>query len=340
MGEKKIKFIAINLLVWVLYITLNYYLAYFQGLSDVFLIDYITKYSLVVPVFYLNAFVLFPSLFQKRRYFLFVVAELVLAVTHFYAFTFCYGTILPKYFQYPQWEFPIAKFFPRTFWWYFNYSLYGFGFWYAKEAIARQKQIRLLEKQNFVAETNFLKSQINPHFLHNTLNMLYSQAIQYSQGLGDNIMRLSNMMRYSLESIEREDGKVLLKDELQYMNDLIKIHQVRFSDQLCISYSQTGKLNGQLVPALSLITPVENCMKYADLRDKDNPLVIKVDVLTDGVHFFCRNKKKQEVTEESHGTGIGNLKKRLDFLYQDKYQLQTTNDKDYYEFELTIHNRV
>jgi hypothetical protein len=338
MIKQRIKNITTHVLAWLFLITLYYCLAYLRREKGLMFVEYFAKYLLVIPVFYLNIYLILPKFFQKGKIFKFAVGEILLSLFCYVCYYLVYKFALPALFDYPKLDMTEVEMYPRSLWWYFNFSLYGFGFWYAKQAIAKQKRIAILERQNFIAETNFLKSQINPHFLHNTLNMLYSQAIQFSRGLGDNIMRLSNMMRYSLESIEREDGKVLLKDEIQYMNDLIQIHQVRFSNELQITYEQTGHLNGQVVPALCLITPIENCMKYADLRDEDNPLFIKADILPDGIHFLCKNKKKENVTAESHGTGIGNLRKRLDFLYQDKYQMLTENKEHYYTFELTIHN--
>lgn len=338
MNKKRLKNIVIHSTIWLFYIILNYYLAYFQQLKNVLFIDYFTKYLLVIPVFYINVYLILPKLFQTKKYLLFILAEAALAFAHYYLFYIVYSDVLPAFFNFPKLSFKFSLFFPRTFWWYFNFSLYGFGLWYATQVIEKQKQINELERKNYLAETNFLKSQINPHFLHNTLNTLFAQALPHSQELADNILRLSNMMRYSLESINREDGKVRLKDELQYLQDLIEINQVRFFNMLQINYEQTGVINGQMIPALSLITALENSFKYGNLKDKDNPLQIRVDALPNGVHFFCRNKKKTTQTELSSGTGIDNLRKRLDFQFPGKYELQTKNEKDFYTFDLTIHN--
>ena len=334
----KLKNIAIHFAAWLFLITLYYCLAYFRKEQGLMLVEYFAKYMLVIPVFYINIYFILPRYFQTKKIVKLIISEIALSFFCYGCYYLTYKLILPTFFEYPKLDLRLLELYPKSLWWYFNYSLYGFGFWYAKEAIAKQKRINALERQNYIAETNFLKSQVNPHFLHNTLNMLYSQTMQYSSVLATNIMRLSNMMRYSLESINKEDGKVLLKEELQYLDDLIQIHQSRFSNKLNVIYEQTGHLNGQVVPALSLITPVENAIKYGDLRDDENPLFIKSEILTDGIHFYCRNKKKTLVTEESHGTGIDNLKKRLDFLYPNKYQLVTSNEECYYTFELTIHN--
>ncbi|MGB8191599.1 MAG: histidine kinase, partial [Chitinophagaceae bacterium] len=226
-----------------------------------------------------------------------------------------------------------------------QYSMFSFAYWIAQSDIRRQKRIieleqenHRLEKQHLITELNFLKAQINPHFLYNTLNALYAQARPFSEPLADNIMKLSDIMRYSLESVDFDQGTVLLRKELEHLKTLIDIHQLRFSNSLFINYTVNGCLDGQQVPPLSLITAVENALKYGDLKDPAHPLQIRVDVSPGLIHFYCFNKKKKGSIERSHGIGIDNMKRRLNIAFQDKYELKTKNDPEYYTFELTVVN--
>jgi two-component system LytT family sensor kinase len=339
MNKKRLRNILVHLGIWVAFIMMNYYISLFQKLPNVLLGEYFAKYLLVVPVFYLNAYLILPQLLGKKKYIYFLLAEAGLAFGHYFAFQFVYTTVLPAVLDhYPKLTFQFALYFPRTFWWYITFSLYGFGFWYARQSIEKQKKIRELERQNFISETNFLKSQINPHFLHNSLNTLFSQAIPLSQELADNILRLANMMRYSLESINKADGKVYLQDEIQYMKDLIDINQLRYLNKLHIDYEEKGAIDKQTVPALSLITAVENAFKYGNIKDKDSPLEISIDVVDNRVHFVCRNKVKAAEHIQSSGTGIENLRKRLEFQYPGKYSLDTKHEAEYFTFDLIIYN--
>lgn len=228
---------------------------------------------------------------------------------------------------------------------YIQYAMFSFAYWIAQSDIKRQKRIieleqenHRLEKQQLITELNFIKAQINPHFLYNTLNALYAQARPHSDHLADNIMKLSDIMRYSLESVDCDKGTVHLRKELEHLKTLIEIHQLRFSNTLCIDFSVNGHLDGQVVPPLSLITAVENAFKYGDLKDPAHPVKIKVDIAPNLIHFYCFNKKKKGSIEKTHGIGIDNMKRRLDVAFQEKYELTTRNEPDYYTFELTVVN--
>jgi len=161
-----------------------------------------------------------------------------------------------------------------------------------ENSFVKQKELET-QKEKLQLEYAFLRTQINPHFLYNTLNVLYSQAMDYSQDLAENILKLSNMMRYSLENIEFESGKVPIQKELQYLQTLIEINTMRFGDSRYVVYEISGTIREHVVPPLSLITVVENAFKYGDLKDPENPLTIKLVIEQDSIYFYCRNKKEK-----------------------------------------------
>ncbi len=204
-----------------------------------------------------------------------------------------------------------------------------------ENAVLKQEEMKA-QQEKLLLEYAFLRAQINPHFLHNTLNLLFSQALEYSSELADNILKLSRIMRYSMESLEHEGGKVSVERELDHLQTLLDIHNLRFSNRM-ITYEITGELNGHKVPPLSFITIVENAFKYGDVKDNDNPLSIRVELNPDEVYFCCRNKKKENnVHLSSHNIGITNLSKRLDATFKNKYILKATDDENFYTSELTI----
>jgi Histidine kinase len=207
-----------------------------------------------------------------------------------------------------------------------------------ENAILKQQELKS-QQEKLLFEYAFLRAQINPHFLHNTLNVLFSQALTVSPGLADNILKLSSIMRYSLENLEQENGKVSVQKELEQVQTLIDINNIRFGNSKTIKYSVKGELNGQMVPPLSLITVVENAFKYGDLKDAENPLEIKVLLSPGEMYFYCKNKKrKNEVQFSSMHIGITNLSKRLDIAFKDKYVMKAADEKDFYIFELTLKN--
>jgi sensor histidine kinase YesM len=206
-----------------------------------------------------------------------------------------------------------------------------------------RKQRKILEEQKMQLEVekssanfNFLKAQINPHFLHNTLNFLYSKSLPYSPELSEGILTLSDIMRYALSEGNAKDGKAPLKDEIEHLRNVIKINQLRFSNNLKVELDVEGVINGAQIIPFVLITLVENAFKHGDLKSEDHPIVIKIKVDGKHLYFYCRNKKKTGPKELSTGIGLDNIKKRLDLAYGEKYHFLVKDDADFYTTELII----
>jgi sensor histidine kinase YesM len=207
-----------------------------------------------------------------------------------------------------------------------------------ENAILKQQELKA-QQEKLQYEYAFLRAQINPHFLHNTLNVLFSQALNVSPELADNILKLSSIMRYSLENLEQINGKVPVEKEMEQLRTLIEINNLRFGNTKTVLYEVEGQLGNQTVPPLSLITVVENAFKYGDLKDPLNPLQIKIVLKPNEVYFYCKNKKKANYVQfSSLNIGITNLSKRLDVAFKDKYIMSAKNENDFYIFELTVKN--
>jgi two-component system, LytTR family, sensor kinase len=206
-----------------------------------------------------------------------------------------------------------------------------------------RKQRKILEAQKMQLEVeksqanfNFLKAQINPHFLHNTLNFLYAKSLPYSPELSEGILTLSDIMRYALSEGNAKDGKAPLKDEIEHVRNVIKINQLRFNNNLNVQFEVEGVLNGATIIPFVLITLVENAFKHGDLKSNASPISIKLNIKNDSLYFYCRNKKKSGPKELSTGIGLDNIKKRLDLAYGNKYILNVKDERDIYTTELII----
>lgn len=206
-----------------------------------------------------------------------------------------------------------------------------------------QKQRKILEAQKLQLEVekseanlNFLKAQINPHFLHNTLNFLYAKSIPYSPELSEGILTLSDIMRYALSEGNAREGKAPLKDEIEHVRNVIKINQLRFSNKLNVNFEVSGVVDGAMIIPFVLITIVENAFKHGDLQKQEYPIDIKLNINRNKLYFYCRDKKKTGPKEVSTGIGLENIRKRLDLAYGENYKFIVKDDAEFYTTELTI----
>lgn len=206
-----------------------------------------------------------------------------------------------------------------------------------------RKQRKVLEEQKMQLEVektqanfNFLKAQINPHFLHNTLNFLYAKSLPYSTELSEGILTLSDIMRYALSEGNAKDGKAPLKEEVEHVRNVIKINQLRFSNTLNVQFEVEGVINGATIIPFVLITLVENAFKHGDLKSPEHPIEVRLSVQGKRMHFFCRNKKKTGPKELSTGIGLENIRNRLDLAYGKNYAFKIKDDAEFYTTELII----
>lgn len=222
-------------------------------------------------------------------------------------------------------------------WVFIKYLLLGFGYYYATQSIKHQKKLRLIEKEKHEAEYAFLRAQINPHFLNNTLNFFFAKSLPLSEELANGIMTLSEIMRYSLE-IDKDDRMTLIEEEIEHIKNVIKINQLRFNHKLQIDFQIEGNTHNVRVIPLILITVVENILKHGNCTDKDYPVKIFLNINEgDGyVYLNTYNQKKKGPKELSSGIGLDNIKKRLAHHYHKKFLLNITETEQDYRLDLSI----
>jgi two-component system LytT family sensor kinase len=209
--------------------------------------------------------------------------------------------------------------------------------WQGENQKVLEKRTSQLEKEKMQADYFFLKAQINPHFLHNTLNFLYARSLPYSTELSEGILTLSEIMRYSLDKEEDADGKVLLTREIEHVNNIIKIQQLRFGNALQVAFSIKGDPEGLRILPFVLITIVENAFKHGELKDPGHPVTLDL-CIDEGkkLRFHSVNKKKTGPKELSTGIGLENTRKRLELAYGDNYSLYIKDQREAYITDLSI----
>lgn len=198
-----------------------------------------------------------------------------------------------------------------------------------------EKRAMQAEAEKATAELSFLKAQINPHFLFNTLNNIYSLAITKSEHTAESIMKLSNIMRYVTDDI-REDY-VLLGHELECMRDYIDLQRLRLGRKMNVEFSVTGDVGEKKIAPLVLMTFIENVFKYGISNHEPSTIRIRLAVETHSITFFCQNKlyEHQRLVERT-GIGIANTRQRLEHLYKGRYFLDINTDGGLYTVQLTL----
>jgi len=308
--------------------------------AHTYVIRYTEGFLFMVVFFYFTTNYYYNLLAEKKKFIPFLKVSVIILLV-----CFAYYVILFYFFpvalrgHYPS---LLVMFFTMV----MNLSIfYGISFLVAYITILRegQKQRKILEAQKLQLEVekseanlNFLKAQINPHFLHNTLNFLYAKSIPYSPELSEGILTLSDIMRYALSEGNAREGKAPLKDEIEHVRNVIKINQLRFSNNLNVNFEVSGVVNGAMIIPFVLITLVENAFKHGDLQKQEYPINIKLDINRNKLYFYCSNKKKSGPKELSTGIGLENIRKRLDLAYGDKYKFAVKDDAEFYTVELTI----
>jgi two-component system, LytTR family, sensor kinase len=200
--------------------------------------------------------------------------------------------------------------------------------------IKSQNEKRALENANLNAELTFLKSQINPHFLFNTLNSIYSEAHSKSANTEHSVLKLSDMLRYMLYDTRAE--KIALEKDLQYISNYIDLQRLRILDKVTISYDIKGKADGLLIAPLLLITYIENAFKHGISYKAPSAIIIDIIIFDKTLTLHVSNPITKQANLEENGIGLKNTGRRLDLLYPDKYILTETNNADNYTVDLTL----
>jgi two-component system LytT family sensor kinase len=193
---------------------------------------------------------------------------------------------------------------------------------------------RSLETEKKDMELQFLKSQLNPHFLFNSLNNIYSLAYQKSDKTADAILKLSEIMRYMI--YESNDSWVALSKEIEYVQSYIELQKLRFKDGASVVMTLNGEIDDQQILPLVLISFVENAFKHGVANDPSDPIRINIIANQKILHFSITNKKNNANKDHVGGVGLNNVERRLQLLYPERYKLNIVNSATHYTSELML----
>ncbi|WP_408031213.1 sensor histidine kinase [Tenacibaculum xiamenense] len=199
----------------------------------------------------------------------------------------------------------------------------------------QSKLIKTLRQEKSQAELSLLKTQINPHFFFNTLNNLYSLTIKNSTKAPEVILKLSDMMRYTIYEGEKEN--VSIEREINYLKNYIELHKIRHRNNNDIQFHIENTKNNLIAPLLFIIL-VENAFKHGMERLTSNAFIhIKLESNLKGVFFSIKNNFDEETKNQDSGIGLKNLKRRLALTYPDNHELHIKKSDKEFEVQLNIY---
>ncbi len=211
---------------------------------------------------------------------------------------------------------------------------------FVQQQFKYERETKALIRQKLETELKFLKHQLQPHFLFNTLNNLYSLILTKDHKAGEVVLRFSEMMDYML--YDSNDRTVPLKKELEQLNNFIELEKLRYGDELEISYQVKGDTGTVMIPPFILVSFAENAFKHGTGDSMEKSWIrIEVDIQHDAFLFKCENSipekavEKQKNNRVNSGIGLSNVRKRLELIYGPRYELQLSQ-KDTYYVALTI----
>lgn len=212
------------------------------------------------------------------------------------------------------------------------------GFKFAWDALGKQREVDELKAAIEESELQFLKSQINPHFLFNNLNNLYAYAIEQSPKTPAIILELSGVLRYML--YECKEKYVPLTKEVEQLGNFTQLYELQIEDRGVVNFNTHSIQPGYQIAPLILIVFIENAFKHSQASQSDN-IFIDIDIrLSEAgdLEFRCKNNFQRMTNTQSlsHGIGLQNVRKRLDLLYPNAHTLEIKETDNQFEVHLSI----
>jgi two-component system LytT family sensor kinase len=326
--------IALQIVFWIALLGINLALWYrFEDIEEEW-VDEVINFLSYGCVFYVNILVLFPKYYDTKRG-IYLLSSLLLII----AVSFIFSLINRFVFQYignhHVHKLRISELFTESFW---LILVYLIGTVYSiqdklNQQITHNKKIT---EEKLQTKLQLLKNQINPHFLFNALNNVYSLSYMKSEKAPESILKLSEMLRYVIEDCNRE--YVTLNNEITYILNYIEFYRMKSPGKRNIKFANEVENQNLHIAPMLFIPFIENCFKYSRIEeDKTGFVEIILDEKAGQLFFSCKNSifAKRNILQGS-GQGISNVKQRLEIIYPDKHSLVIQSDDQSYYMELKI----
>lgn len=332
--------ISIHLVFWVLFIGIRFIrIGYAPAIRLQFpgLRFFDASYLVITAlVFYINYLFLLP-LFNKKP----PVIKYLLPVLISYALFLCIRYGFEQVISPAVWGYRNYYGSPPI--WFYAYDNLYYAFpsvvlstimWVLLHNIRLMEENAQMKVQQASAEIKFLKAQVNPHFIFNTLNNIYALVFNRSRAALPAIEALAGMMRFTTYDAGAET--VHLTEEVQYIENLIALEQLRHEVPLNLQFKKSIANEQLLIPPFTISPFIENALKHGILDKETSPVIIALDATVSRLTLVVTNKISTRHKDAAGGVGLENIKRRLNFYYPNGHQLQCETTGDQYKVYLRI----
>jgi len=298
-------------------------------------LNIIVRNGLLAILCYINIYYLFPILFKKNKYVIYA-ASLVVCLLLYTIFknghdTWLYGYVIgdvrkQNFFYNSFYNFSIAFFYLS-----FTMALALSKNWYKQHLLLQKIQL-----ENLQTELRYLRAQMNPHFLFNSINTIYFQIDKHNTEARESLQKFSELLRYQL--YECNEDQIAIEKEIQYLKSYIDLQRLRRKNNYHIFFETGEDVSHFSIAPLLLISFVENAFKHvSNYTDRENNIHVHLHRQNGYLLFDVVNTKANNNSHAlNEGIGLKNVKRRLELLYLDKHDLQIRNESSLYAVHLKL----
>jgi len=333
---KKKDIVLLHVLFWALMINLFFFANLpktnenLSGELPKIFVEVLSKMGTSVVLIYASYFTLNFFLRKPKRFIWIIVIYLILILLLVYGLSPSWALMnpLPVF-----WKFVLAFCLVSAL---FSYVVFGFFFRLVIQGIQAGQRNRQLEKEKIATQLELLKSQINPHFLFNTLNNIDILIMEDPDRASQYLNKLSDILRFSLYDTRQET--VPVEAEIENINKYIELQKIRTQNPSFAKLTVEGDLAGLSIAPMTFLPFIENAFKHSTNKKIENAVVIDIVAGKQAFHFNCKNHCAEvtKLDDNSSGLGMNLIRSRFDLLYPNRYSLETARNGDWFVVKLKI----
>ena len=333
---KKPKIIIVHTLLWVMVFYMLFNLmnalggfpkeAGYNPYTDVGLYANSIMTTLVLAIPFYFGYVLTPYLFRRQKRKLFIMIAIA------------FGTLFPIAMSIMDDGFRPSAILQSVFLFAFLnvFLILGASFRSIFGWIEQKRLHEQLAQQNLRSELSLLKTQLNPHFLFNTLHNIDTLIYENQDKASKSLVKLSDIMRYMLKDVHSDF--VNMEQEIQHLENYLALEKLRLKNENFLNYHLTGDYKDLKIAPMIMIPFIENAFKHSVDSSNENGIKIFITLEKNKLHFICENLFDKDDTDKDKGHGIGleTVRKRLEYIYKNKYKLSVNSENSVFKVHLEV----